>query len=109
MGRPSASSVYQPEKNARTHSWISALWACSDTWVDAAQTTGPVQSCGATGSSAASAIAAIALASVTPPHQERSSITTSTARASIMLRNCRRPARAPKFDIWIGSSTQNTP
>ncbi|MCY1561864.1 hypothetical protein D9M68_991790 [compost metagenome] len=76
FGSSVTSSLYQPVKKARTLSWMSALGACRLRCVDAAQTTGPVQSCGATGSCQASAMAAILRASVRPPHQLRSSIAT---------------------------------
>ncbi len=71
---------------------VSPFGAFNDRCVEAASTTGPVQSCGATGRCQASAMVAIFLASERPPHQERSSMTTPAASVSIRSRNAQRVA-----------------
>ncbi len=83
--------MYQPVKKARTVSWMRAFGALRERWTLAIHTTGPVQSCGATGRPKASAIEAMALPSESPPHQPRSSMTMLAARASQSSRKAWRP------------------
>ena len=78
---------------------MSALGAFSDRCVEAVSTTGPVQSCGATGRCQASAIAAILRASDSPPHHEMSSITTPATPVSSRSRNAQREASVSEAQI----------
>ena len=93
-------------------------------WAQAAKVTGPVQSCGATGTPNASARLAILRASVRPPVHCTSAVITSTACCCSSGRKPRRPTTVSPMAIGtdvaclrrarpstasgrIGSSTQN--
>src|ERR1700729_2654252 len=78
---------------------MSAFGAFNDRWVEAQSTTGPVQSCGATGRCQASAMVAIFLASDKPPHQERSSMMTPAAPVSKRSRKAQREANVSEAQI----------
>ena len=81
-----------------------ALGALSARCVDAHSTTGPVQSCGATGRCQASAMAAILRASERPPHQATSSMTTPATPVSRRSRKAKRLPSVSEAQIGAGEA-----